>query len=149
MSNAWLYSLRDRNGVLGPQSLDTGEEFDFGAAEKEPKLPLSFADTLLQLLDSLNEPVIPAALHSKCAQTTNRDEAFEVYISSFASICRNDMLLPKLLENLPVVNVNVSIRTRSNTSVWRALNTQTVVSIHQGLDISDGIPTLPRATRSI
>ncbi|TFK84297.1 DNase I-like protein [Polyporus arcularius HHB13444] len=73
------------------ENLDTGGEFDFGAAEKESKVALAFGDTLLQLLDSLSEPVIPPALHPRCAQMTSRDEAFE------------------LLDDLPVVNVNVWI----------------------------------------
>ncbi|RPD60669.1 DNase I-like protein [Lentinus tigrinus ALCF2SS1-7] len=73
------------------EKLDTGEEFNFGALEKDPKLALAFADTLVRLLESLSEPVIPPALHTRCSQMTSRDEAFE------------------LLDDLPVVNVNVWI----------------------------------------
>ena len=43
-----------------------------------PEVARAFADTLLQLLDSLTEPIVPASLHAKCAETANRDEAFEV-----------------------------------------------------------------------
>ncbi|KAI0752588.1 DNase I-like protein [Daedaleopsis nitida] len=71
------------------ESLDTGEEFS--GPEGDPKLALAFGDTLLQLLESLIEPVIPVSLHAHCAQVMNRDEAFE------------------LLDELPVVNVNVWI----------------------------------------
>ena len=46
--------------------------------EGEPELAHAFADTLMQLLESLTEPIIPASLHVRCTQTTSRDEAFEV-----------------------------------------------------------------------
>lgn len=49
-------------------------------AASDPKTAVAFADTLLQLLDSLTDPVIPASLHAKCTQITSRDEAFEVFI---------------------------------------------------------------------
>ncbi|KAM5546090.1 hypothetical protein V8D89_000216 [Ganoderma adspersum] len=73
------------------EDLDTGEEFSVDDAAADPKTAVAFADTLLQLLDSLTDPVIPASLHAKCTQITSRDEAFEI------------------LDELPVVNVNVWI----------------------------------------
>ncbi|KAH9925009.1 DNase I-like protein [Epithele typhae] len=73
------------------ESLDTGEEFSVGGTEGDPATARAFADALLQLLDSLTEPVIPASLHARCAQMAGRDEAFEV------------------LDQLPMVNVNVWI----------------------------------------
>ncbi|KAL1948333.1 hypothetical protein VTO73DRAFT_12408 [Trametes versicolor] len=73
------------------ESLDTGAEFTVDGPLSGPKTALAFADALLQLLASFVEPVIPAALHAKCAEMTSRDEAFE------------------LLDALPVVNVNVWI----------------------------------------
>jgi hypothetical protein len=41
-------------------------------------MALAFAQTLLQFLDSLPEPLIPVSLHARCAQIKSRDEAFEV-----------------------------------------------------------------------
>ncbi|KAI9060023.1 DNase I-like protein [Trametes sanguinea] len=73
------------------ESLDTGAEFAFDRHERDPKVALAFADALIQFLESLVEPVIPAALHARCAEMSSRDEAFEI------------------LEELPVVNVNVWI----------------------------------------
>jgi len=74
------------------ECLDTGAEFPFATkTEHDPSIVLAFGDTLLQLLSSLTEPVVPASLHAKCAQMTSRDEAFE------------------LLDDLPSVSVNVWI----------------------------------------
>ncbi len=63
------------------QNLDTGAEFTVGGPESDPTVALAFADTLLQLLGSFVEPVIPTSLHAKCAEMTSRDEAFEVTAS--------------------------------------------------------------------
>ncbi|KAI0329804.1 DNase I-like protein [Cubamyces sp. BRFM 1775] len=73
------------------ECLDTGAEFDLDESEGKAKVALAVADTLAQLLDSLVEPVVPTALHGRCADMSSRDEAFE------------------LLDQLPVVNVNVWI----------------------------------------
>ncbi|CDO76134.1 hypothetical protein BN946_scf184332.g4 [Trametes cinnabarina] len=73
------------------ESLDTGAEFSVDQYGSDPKVALAFADALVQFLESLVEPVIPTALHARCAQMSSRDEAFE------------------LLDELPVVNVNVWI----------------------------------------
>ncbi|KAL1692679.1 hypothetical protein GGG16DRAFT_50999 [Schizophyllum commune] len=54
-------------------------------------LSRAFASTLLSLLASLTEPVVPYALHARCASVASRDEAFEV------------------LEALPPASVNVWI----------------------------------------
>ncbi|EEB91796.1 hypothetical protein MPER_09788 [Moniliophthora perniciosa FA553] len=61
------------------ECLDTGDEFPFSPNdEKDDATLVAFGETLLQLLASLPEGVIPTALHSQCAQATNRDEAFEI-----------------------------------------------------------------------
>ena len=61
------------------QCLDTGDEFPWAPEDtKDPHIPLAFGSTLLMLLDSLTDPVIPGILHSKCVEMSNRDEAFEV-----------------------------------------------------------------------
>jgi len=41
-------------------------------------MALAFAQCLLQLLESLPEPIVPVTLHQKCAQISGRDEAFEL-----------------------------------------------------------------------
>ncbi|KAF9453377.1 DNase I-like protein [Macrolepiota fuliginosa MF-IS2] len=62
------------------ECLDTGEEFPWSPGENAPAAEAShaFAYTLLRLLDSLIEPIIPALLHPRCVQMTSRDEAFEL-----------------------------------------------------------------------
>jgi len=59
------------------ECLDTGADFPVGT-KNDQSLALAFAQTLLQFLDSLSEPIIPVSLHASCAQSTNRDEAYEV-----------------------------------------------------------------------
>lgn len=61
------------------------------------------------MLDALPEPVIPQALHPKCAQVTTRDEAFEVQDST---CCRHPpplftLLTLQVLDGLPGALVNV------------------------------------------
>ena len=36
------------------------------------------ATTLLRLLDTLTEPVVPIALHARCVAAASRDEAYAV-----------------------------------------------------------------------
>jgi len=59
------------------ECLDTGADFPIGS-KNDSSLALAFAQTLLQFLDSLSEPVVPVSLHARCAQTNSREEAFEV-----------------------------------------------------------------------
>ncbi|KAH0578595.1 hypothetical protein H2248_003736 [Termitomyces sp. 'cryptogamus'] len=73
------------------ECLETGDEFPFLQADTDLTVMLSFGETLLRLLDSLVDPVVPIFLHSQCTQMKNRDEAFE------------------LLETFPPVSVNVWI----------------------------------------
>lgn len=64
---------------------------------------------LLELLDSLPEPVVPASLHLQCTLMTSRDEAFEVcclYIVCFR--LRYDDASHQLLDAFPPYSVNVS-----------------------------------------
>jgi len=60
------------------ECLDTGSDFPYPIDTSDPKIPLAFATTLLRLLDSLVEPVIPASVHPRCIEMTNRDEAFDL-----------------------------------------------------------------------
>lgn len=59
------------------QCLDTGADFP-EASDDATSMALAFGQTLVELLRSWPEPVIPVNIHSKCAQVTSRDEAFEV-----------------------------------------------------------------------
>ncbi|EKM78328.1 hypothetical protein AGABI1DRAFT_121436 [Agaricus bisporus var. burnettii JB137-S8] len=58
--------------------LDTGEEFPWPPGSENAAPSYAIAQTLLELLDSLMEPVVPPVLHSRCVQTKSRDEAFEL-----------------------------------------------------------------------
>ncbi|KAI3614190.1 oculocerebrorenal syndrome of lowe [Moniliophthora roreri] len=89
------------------ECLDTGDEFSFSPNEKDDATLVAFGETLLQLLASLPEGVIPTALHNQCAQATNRDEAFEVRTISF---CPTPLTQAKqILDALNPESVNVWI----------------------------------------
>ncbi|KAJ7507015.1 DNase I-like protein [Mycena galericulata] len=60
------------------ECLDTGADFPFSPNPKDDKFPVAFGETLLQLLDSLAEPIVPSELHARCMEMTSRDEAFEM-----------------------------------------------------------------------
>ncbi|KAJ7766342.1 DNase I-like protein [Mycena maculata] len=60
------------------ECLDTGTDFPFSPNPRDDRIPLAFGETLLQLLDSLTEPIVPSELHARCVEMTNRDEAFEL-----------------------------------------------------------------------
>ncbi|KAK7460941.1 hypothetical protein VKT23_008869 [Stygiomarasmius scandens] len=59
------------------ECLDTGEDFPYSHEAKDNTVLVAFGETLLQLLDSLTECIVPSSLHSQCISPTNRDEAFE------------------------------------------------------------------------
>ncbi|KAJ3485089.1 hypothetical protein NLI96_g5200 [Meripilus lineatus] len=69
------------------ECLDTGTDFP-PRPQGDVDTALSFASCLLELLDALPEPVVPRVLHSRCAQVTTRDEAFEV-LDNFSSASVN------------------------------------------------------------
>ncbi|KAF8419829.1 hypothetical protein L210DRAFT_3399657, partial [Boletus edulis BED1] len=72
------------------QCLDTGDEFPSeGPDGGHRALVAVFSSTLVALLDSLIEPVVPAPLHTRCLQARDKDEAFE------------------MLNAFPHVNINV------------------------------------------
>ncbi|KAF9531074.1 Endonuclease/exonuclease/phosphatase [Crepidotus variabilis] len=60
------------------ECLDTGDEFPYSPQTSDTQTRLAFASTLLRLLNSLPEAVIPSHLHPRCLEMSNRDEAFEV-----------------------------------------------------------------------
>ena len=98
---------------------------------------MAVAQTLLQLLDSLLESVVPPSLQARCAQITSRDEAFEV-CSLFFSHARSLHYL-KLLDELPSVSVNVSSISFIRWSPW-------FPNVHIGMDIYHRISSLYCAT---
>ncbi|KAG2108377.1 DNase I-like protein [Suillus discolor] len=61
------------------ECLDTGDQFPSpqSGGEHGP-LTTAIVSTLVQLLDSLVDPVVPPYLHARCLQMTSRDEAFEL-----------------------------------------------------------------------
>ncbi|KAJ7285002.1 DNase I-like protein [Mycena rebaudengoi] len=60
------------------ECLDTGSDFPFSPNPKDEEVPIAFGETLLGLLDSLHEPIVPTELHAQCMVSTSRDEAFEL-----------------------------------------------------------------------
>lgn len=73
------------------ECLDNDRPFIQEPQDADPIFAAAIGETLLRMLKSLPEPVVPSSLHERCAQTQNREEAFE------------------LLDDLPAVNVNVWI----------------------------------------
>ncbi|KAG1752256.1 DNase I-like protein [Suillus lakei] len=61
------------------ECLDTGDRFpSIKSGEEHGPLATAITSTLVQLLDSLVDPVVPPYLHARCLQMTSRDEAFEL-----------------------------------------------------------------------
>ncbi|KIM41337.1 hypothetical protein M413DRAFT_146739 [Hebeloma cylindrosporum] len=62
------------------ECLDTGDDFPYNARTpaSDEQIPRSFAVTLVRFLDSLLDSIMPAHLHLRCLEMTNRDEAFEL-----------------------------------------------------------------------
>ncbi|KAG1740451.1 DNase I-like protein [Suillus paluster] len=61
------------------ECLDTGDQLpSLESREEHGPLATAITSTLVQLLDSLVDSVVPAHLHARCLQMTNRDEAFEL-----------------------------------------------------------------------
>ncbi|KAG1789123.1 DNase I-like protein [Suillus plorans] len=61
------------------ECLDTGDQFPSPqSGEEHGPLTTAIVSTLVQLLDSLVDPVVPSYLHARCLQMTSRDEAFEL-----------------------------------------------------------------------
>lgn len=58
--------------------LDTGDEFPYQPEASSTQVAVAFAGTLLAMLLSLPESIVPAHVQSRCLGMTNRDEAFEV-----------------------------------------------------------------------
>ncbi|KAG1867495.1 Endonuclease/exonuclease/phosphatase [Suillus tomentosus] len=67
------------------ECLDTGDQFPSPqSGEEHGPLTAAIVSTLIQLLDSLVDPVVPPYLHARCLQMTSRDEAFEVRSQNFS-----------------------------------------------------------------
>lgn len=91
------------------QCLDTGEEFPWPPGSENAAPSYAIAQTLLELLDSLMEPVVPPVLHSRCVQMKSRDEAFEASTSDRPNAALALMFVSQLLDVLQPPAVNVSI----------------------------------------
>ncbi|KAJ3554943.1 hypothetical protein NM688_g2841 [Phlebia brevispora] len=70
------------------ECLDNGSEFPVPSVATHDIFSLSVAQALLELLDSLPEPVVPCAVHAACMRVSNRDEAFEL-LNQFPSASVN------------------------------------------------------------
>jgi phosphatidylinositol-bisphosphatase len=65
--------------IIDHKCLDKGDQFPSPqSGEEHGPLATAIASVLVQLLDSLVDPVVPPFLHARCLQMTSRDEAFEV-----------------------------------------------------------------------
>ncbi|CAL1710188.1 unnamed protein product [Somion occarium] len=73
------------------ECLDTGVELTQPSTCDMERVALAVATCLLELLESLPQPVIPVTLQSRCARVSSRDEAFGI------------------LDELPSASVNVWI----------------------------------------
>ncbi|KAL0579195.1 hypothetical protein V5O48_002817 [Marasmius crinis-equi] len=75
-----IFATEADQSIVGQirECLDTGDEFPFSAEEKDVATLVAFGETLLNLLASLPEGLIPDTLYSQCGQATSRDEAFEI-----------------------------------------------------------------------
>ena len=77
----FVHRVRPRSFQCLMKCLDTGAEFVFDGSYNGACIAQAVAESLVQLLASLPEPVVPIALHSECARASSRDEAFEVSAS--------------------------------------------------------------------
>jgi phosphatidylinositol-bisphosphatase len=110
------------------ECLDTGDEFPCEGPDGDHRaLVAAFANTLVALLDSLIEPVVPAHLHAQCLQSRDKDEAFEV------------------LNSFPHESINVGGHL---VGLWTS-STDGLTSTAQGLDIADGVFALSRSAARI
>ncbi|KAF8119317.1 RhoGAP domain-containing protein [Boletus edulis] len=77
------YPAQERLCHVIRECLDTGDKFPSEGPDGDHRaLVAAFSSTLVALLDSLIEPVVPAHLHTQCLQARDKDEAFEV-LSAF------------------------------------------------------------------
>lgn len=60
------------------QALDLGKELPEPTDESRSALALSVASCLFQFLEALPEPLVPTHLHHVCAESPDREAAFEV-----------------------------------------------------------------------
>ncbi len=60
------------------QHLDTGDDFPYSHETKDRSVSIAFGDTLVLLLNSLPEFIVPRDLHGRCLAAASRDDAFEV-----------------------------------------------------------------------
>ncbi|KIJ64696.1 hypothetical protein HYDPIDRAFT_39912 [Hydnomerulius pinastri MD-312] len=86
-----LFEVQAKESLCGVirECLDTGDDFPSASPDEDHRgLVAAFATTLVSLLDSLTEPLVPPHLHTRCLQTKDRDEAFEL-LDEFPHECIN------------------------------------------------------------
>lgn len=99
--------------------MDTGADLEGFKAKDESLDQAAYAHavahTLIALLDSLPEPIIPFSLHTRCAAVNDREEALEVRLRRHThrhtmrilnSFVQLQMQMPALVSN---ATVNVSV----------------------------------------
>ncbi|KAJ6625186.1 DNase I-like protein [Mycena sp. CBHHK59/15] len=100
------------------ECLDTGAEFPFKPDPKNDSVPVAFGETLLRLLESLVEPVVPSELHARCVEMTSRDEAFEL-LDAFPPAAVNVWIsVTAFLHYICQSATNPEIRTRKIVSIF-------------------------------
>jgi inositol polyphosphate 5-phosphatase INPP5B/F len=72
------------------QALDEGAELPEPDEKTRQTLSLNVASCLLKLLEALPEPLVPSHLHQACAETANRETAFEVQPLNKPSVGHGD-----------------------------------------------------------
>ena len=126
------------------QCLDTGAEFASPSDQDGPKMAVAFAACLLEMLDTLPEPVIPSHMHARCAQITSREGAFEVNMATAGIIL--SFLLPYLYVLLSCwMNCRAHLLTYD---FFPPIVTYRLLTCVSGVDICHGVPTFYQPARS-
>ncbi|KAF9507025.1 hypothetical protein BS47DRAFT_1398971 [Hydnum rufescens UP504] len=93
---------------------------------------LSVADTLLEFLGSLTEPVVPFVLQENCARVTNRAEAFE-FLRSLQPISAN-----------VIISLTAFLHFFLQAQRSEATNPNHIASVFSSLILPDPEPPAPR-----
>ncbi|GJJ14799.1 hypothetical protein Clacol_009067 [Clathrus columnatus] len=63
---------------LDTQPLDSATEVPFSDSLPRDKIAYAYSQTLLQFLNSLQDPIIPSGLYPRCAAVQSREDVFEL-----------------------------------------------------------------------
>ncbi|KAG6337006.1 hypothetical protein ID866_2066 [Astraeus odoratus] len=75
---AFGYQAEDKLCTIVRECLDTGDDFpSITEGEERRRLSVAVAATLVGLLNSMVDPVVPPHLHARCMQVRDKVEAFE------------------------------------------------------------------------